>query len=269
MEGWVCFHRKITQWQWYTDSNTFRLFFHLVLMANHKDQQWKDIVVKRGQVIVGRKSLALQLKLTEDQVRYSLKKLKASKNITTKSTNKYTLVTIVNYDFYQSGFNNFPNKMPDNSPTDTQQIPTNNNVTIISCYCSRIHSNIDDTIKEHLTKWLETFSEEVVLYAIEVAVLANKKSYGYIHGILKNWQDQKLYTVEAIQLEAEGRKAKPISRGFAKPKGQKVNVGYEQRTYDYTHLEAVMDSHIQKQIEQDRADEEKVEQLGVNYYGET
>jgi hypothetical protein len=131
MEGFAVFHRKIVEWQWYTDSNTFRLFFHLILMANHKDNNWKGIDVKRGQIVTGRKSLSKELGLTEQQIRTSINKLISTNEITIEPTNKFTLVTIVNYDFYQKIEPKVTNKSTNNitneQPTNNQQITTNNN----------------------------------------------------------------------------------------------------------------------------------------------
>ena len=65
MSGWVRFHRKIEEWEWYTDPNTFRLFFHLVMKANHKDGKWKGKDVKRGQHITSISKLACALDLSD------------------------------------------------------------------------------------------------------------------------------------------------------------------------------------------------------------
>lgn len=102
MEGWVRFHRKIEEWEWYTDPNVFRLFFHLVLKANHQDNTWRGQDVKRGQHITSINKLSEALDLSPKQIRLAMDKLKRTNEVATKGTNKNTLVTIVNYDFYQS-----------------------------------------------------------------------------------------------------------------------------------------------------------------------
>ena len=101
MEGWARFHRKIFEWEWYTDANTFRLFFHLVLIANYSDARWRGKEIKRGQHITSINKLSLALNLTEKQIRTAMDKLKKTNEITTVGSNKNTLVTIVNYDVYQ------------------------------------------------------------------------------------------------------------------------------------------------------------------------
>lgn len=125
--GFVLFHRKIEDWEWYTEPNVFRLFFHLVLKANHEDYKWKGQDIKRGQLITSSEHLALQLKLGRQQIRNSLNKLKSTNEITIKSTNKFTIVTIANYNVYQEKKKRPTNKPKENQPTTNQQPTTNNN----------------------------------------------------------------------------------------------------------------------------------------------
>lgn len=99
--GWIRLHRKITEWEWYRDGNTFRLFIHLLLTANHRPQRWQGITVRRGQVITGRKSLSEQTGLSQQSVRTSLSKLKSTNEITVESTSKFSIITVCNYELYQ------------------------------------------------------------------------------------------------------------------------------------------------------------------------
>ena len=127
--GWIKIHRKFQNWEWYQDGNTMRVFLHLLLTANHKDIKWRGSIIKRGQVLTGRKKLAKALKLTEDQIRTAIKHLKSTNEITSTITNRYTIITICKFDDYQTTLTNeSPTKSPTNSPADPQQIPTNKNV---------------------------------------------------------------------------------------------------------------------------------------------
>lgn len=99
--GWISLYRKFTEWEWYTDANTMRVFLHLLLKANHKEGKWQGQVIQRGQLITGRKTIADELKISERNVRTALDKLKLTNEITVKSTNKFSLVTIIKYDVYQ------------------------------------------------------------------------------------------------------------------------------------------------------------------------
>lgn len=109
-EGWIKIDRKLLEWEWYKDANTIRLFLHLLLKANFKDTKYMGMLVERGSLITKISELSEQLSLSKQQIRTSLEKLKKSGIINTQTTNKFTVVTIVNYTLYQE------------SETQTQQI---------------------------------------------------------------------------------------------------------------------------------------------------
>lgn len=131
MQGWIKLHRQFTEWEWYRKGDVARLFIHLLLTANHEDKKWQGITVRRGQIVVGRKELALETGLTEQTIRTCILKLKSTNEITTKSTNKYTIVTIVKYEQYQHDERKSTSKTTSEStneqPTTNQQLTTNNN----------------------------------------------------------------------------------------------------------------------------------------------
>ena len=102
MEGYIKLHRKIKLWEWYEDANTFRLFIHCLIESNHKDKNWKGIDIKRGQFHTSINHLSHDLKLSDKAIRISLEKLKKTKNIVIKGASNGTMITICNYDSYQS-----------------------------------------------------------------------------------------------------------------------------------------------------------------------
>lgn len=102
MEGFITLHRKLLNWEWYDDVNTSRLFIHCLLRANHKDNNWRGINIKRGQFISSLSKLASETSLTVKQIRTSLKKLNSTNEVASKGQAQHTVFTINNYDLYQS-----------------------------------------------------------------------------------------------------------------------------------------------------------------------
>lgn len=99
--GYVKLFRKMVDWEWYGDPNTKAVFLHLLLTANYKRTKYKGVTLKPGQTVIGRKSLAEALGLSEQNIRTSLNRLKSTNEITIKATNRFSVVTIVNWDSYQ------------------------------------------------------------------------------------------------------------------------------------------------------------------------
>jgi hypothetical protein len=126
--GFIKIHRKICKWEWYQDANTFRLFVHLLLNANHKKLKWQGNEIDRGQLITGLNSLSNDLGLSVQQIRTSISKLKSTSEITVNPTNKFSLITLVNYDSYQSK-EVLETDKPTSQPTDDQQTDNNQSTT--------------------------------------------------------------------------------------------------------------------------------------------
>ncbi len=99
--GFISLHRSLINWEWYDDANVKVLFIHLLLTVNWEDKVWHGINIKRGSIITSYSKLAKETKLSVKKVRNSLEKLKSTGELAIKTTNKYTLITIVNYNKFQ------------------------------------------------------------------------------------------------------------------------------------------------------------------------
>lgn len=153
--GYIKIHRKMLDWEWYRDANTFRLFFHLLLIANWEDSRYMGMVIPRGSCVVGRQKLSLDLGMSERSVRTSLEHLKSTNEITIKTTNKFSVVTITKYDDYQSLIDEKrPAKRPTISPSADHPSTTSKEIKNIK--------NINNINKENeMTKKIELpFSSE-------------------------------------------------------------------------------------------------------------
>ena len=126
--GWIKIHRQIEEWEWYTDANTFRLFFHLLIKANHKDKKWRGMKLKKGSVVTGLAILSVETKMSIQNVRTALKKLESTNEITSKTSNKGTIIQVVRFEMYQETTNDqqTTNKRPTNDQQTTNKPLTTN-----------------------------------------------------------------------------------------------------------------------------------------------
>jgi ABC-type antimicrobial peptide transport system permease subunit len=125
--GWIKLHRQLLNWEWYSNVNVRLLFIHLLLITNYEDSKFEGMLIKRGQAVIGLLELAKSTSLSVQQIRTALNKLKSTNEITIKSTNKFSIVTLVNYSLYQckeDEDNNQNNKQDNKQITNKQQ--TNN-----------------------------------------------------------------------------------------------------------------------------------------------
>lgn len=88
-------------WEWFTQPKTLSVFIYLLLSARHDEGEWRGITLSAGECVISRDKIASATGLSEQEVRTSLNRLKSTSEITIKSTNKYSVVTITNYASYQ------------------------------------------------------------------------------------------------------------------------------------------------------------------------
>ena len=167
MEGWIKIHRKIKDWEWYTDSNMVHLFLHLLLEANSKDGKWKGIDVKRGQLITGRKSLSEDTGISVQSIRTCLERFRVTKELTIRSTNKYSIITICNYEDYQlTEEDRQPADQPADQPaTNHKQEYSIESIDNFTTYYNRLLSFFPSKFrpknKSQQNAWIETLDKLV------------------------------------------------------------------------------------------------------------
>lgn len=122
--GWIKLHRSLLDWEWYDDSNAFKFFLHLLLKCNHEKKTWHGFDVNAGELIVGVEGFGKQVGLTRQQTRSAIDRLKSTNEITITTTNRFTKITVVNWEKYQSDDEKITNKITNKQPTDNQQITT-------------------------------------------------------------------------------------------------------------------------------------------------
>ena len=103
--GFVSLHRSILKWEWYTDLTTFKLFTHLLLTVNWRDDRWMGHTIKRGQRVCSLNTLAAETGLTEKQIRTATNHLKETGGVASEiiriNRSGCTLYTVINFDKYQ------------------------------------------------------------------------------------------------------------------------------------------------------------------------
>ncbi|UWE05303.1 hypothetical protein [Laceyella sacchari] len=109
MDGWISLHRKIQEHWLYTEKRKFSKFeawIDLLMMVNHKDNTMlfggELVHVKRGQRITSIRQLCDRWTWSNTKVNKFLQLLEADGMVKVESDAKKTVITIVNYDSYQT-----------------------------------------------------------------------------------------------------------------------------------------------------------------------
>ena len=123
-ETYVKLFRRILDWEWYEDTNTFRLFMHILLNANYTPSRYKGYDIPEGACVFGYHSWSKQLNLSIQQLRTALDHLKSTGEITIKSTNKFSIVTLENWELWQIAEGRPTSKSTNKQQTSNKQVTT-------------------------------------------------------------------------------------------------------------------------------------------------
>ena len=161
-QGWIKLYRDIEDWRYFSDAKTLQLFLYLILHANTEDCYFHSELCRRGELITSISHLSDVLNLSTQNIRTIFRKLNG-KELTIKTTNRNTHITICNYDSYQ-GEKKETNKENNTQITNKQQT-TNKQLTTIKEYKNKEYkkeeeiSTIVDKEKKSISD-AEIFSDE-------------------------------------------------------------------------------------------------------------
>ena len=95
--GFVKLYRGLTDWRWYTSSNTLRLYIHCLMNAYYKKTERLDMEIHAGSFETSYRKLARELDLTEKQIRTALYNLKKTGEVTVRPTRKCSIITVIGF----------------------------------------------------------------------------------------------------------------------------------------------------------------------------
>lgn len=152
MEGWIKLHRKLIESNVFHNEKLLKVWIWCLLKATHTEQRaivgTQIVHLKPGQFIFGRNKAAIELNMKPVTVYKYMTVLKKGLNLELKGSNKFSVVTIVNWDLYQ-----FKNKKSSNKgTTKEQQKNTYKNVKNVKNVINRKSSqrNYDDDFFNNL-----------------------------------------------------------------------------------------------------------------------
>lgn len=128
-QGYVKLWRKSLKSSVWDNHNLWRFWTWCLMKATYTARiarvGFQDISLEPGQFIFGRKRASEETGLSEQTIRTVIDSLRKSKNLTIKPTNKFSIISIVNWAEYQD---ESTNNLTNNQPTTNQQLTTNKKV---------------------------------------------------------------------------------------------------------------------------------------------
>lgn len=190
--GWIKLHRKLTEKGYYKNSYYVHLWLHLLFLASHSQTEflWNGKIEKLsvGQFITGRKQLAKQTGISETTIERILKCFESEQQIGQQKTNKYRVITILNYESYQK----VDSKVDSQRTTDGQPADTfkelkkgkNDNTSKTSVLHGNQWNDLIDAFKDVNPMYLDFYKNKTERNALES--LVERLGFDKVKGIIQH-----------------------------------------------------------------------------------
>ena len=158
-QGWIKLHRVILDHPTACkDADYFSVWIYLLLEATHKEIETyfkgDKKTLKPGQLLTGRKSISSRFNISESKTQRILKAFENEQLIEQETSNQNRLITIVNWDRYQSTGTENEQQMNNERTASEQPVNTNKNV--------RTNNNIYITGREQVEAYQNKLKEEAI-----------------------------------------------------------------------------------------------------------
>lgn len=213
-KGYIKVYRQIVDTAIWADSDKLKLWMMCILKASHEDH---DVMVgntiihlEKGEFLTGRDALECEFnKGVKREKRVSGKTLfrylemfEKLKMLSIKKSNKYTVISLINWGKYQSFNNGNVQELSQSCPASVPIVSTNNNVNNIYTR-ARAREELFDKVENLLCRPLsqmefmrtadiaDTYGEDNTIAAVKLAEKQNGRSISYLETILRNQRSKK------------------------------------------------------------------------------
>ncbi|EKK5303545.1 DnaD domain protein [Enterococcus faecalis] len=243
--GYVKLYRKVMDSFVWTNPYMYKLWNLCLMKASHENRKFlfngKEIWLNSGEFVTGRDAITFEMNKgvkREHQVNSGsvwrwLKRFEKEGMLNIKSTTKYSVVSINNWDDYQASEHQVNIKRT----TSEQQVHTNKNEkndknekneknvvvveeqqSVFQLYQS-IFGMLNSVTTQNLEYWCNDLSTELVSEALKISAKSNARNFKYTESILRNWEQEGVKNLDDV-------KALAVKRERTTTKQQKSNTGH-------------------------------------------
>lgn len=222
--GYVKVWRKISDAGWFKNHKLCTLWLWCLMKASHKDHDMivgcQQVHLNQGEFIFGLKAASDELAMSVQSIRTLLDFLKTTKNVTIKSTNKFSIVSIVNWNTYQLEENEINNQI--NKPLTNKQQTTNKPLTTNNNGKNDKNEKNKEYIVYGEQKNIQLTEDEYLKLISFHGEILTSKSIQYLsnYKVEKNYKTKsdyltiKRWVIDAVK-DKGGNNANTASQGFS------------------------------------------------------
>ena len=144
---YIKLYYSLLDWEWYSDTNTFRVFMHLLLTANRKDQPFRGDVIRRGESLSSLEYIAAVTGLSIQNVRRAIENLIETKEITKRKIGLNNIYKVENFAKWQDG----------NGDSDSESTSVQQQINSESTLVQQQINNTSTTVQQQINNTSTTF----------------------------------------------------------------------------------------------------------------
>lgn len=131
--GWIKIYRSLGNKSWFAKGDYLKLWIYLLMQATHKEKEYlwngKVIMLKPGQFVTGRNRIANDICVHRSSVERMLTFFEEIEHqIEQQKTNTSRLISIINYDSYQTSEQRTEQQLSNGRATTEQRLSTKQEV---------------------------------------------------------------------------------------------------------------------------------------------
>lgn len=268
-ESWFKVYRKIKKSFVWSNPYYLKLWLLILSKAKYKPDKFifngQEMYLNSGQLVTGRTAITAEMNegvkpaqvVNSTFVWRTLKKFESAEMLHIKSTAKYSVITVLNWDEYQQSeqlvdsyrtssehltdtYKELKKEKKEKNITTTTENPDlvpkqQDEVNAVGYWLNKINQVETPIVIEQIQSYVEDLGDEVVILATKMMALNGARSFNYAKAILNGWLNHTppLTTIDQITNYERQRKAKKASRGSYNRKPAKQEVEPEWAKLDY------------------------------------
>ncbi|WHQ77643.1 DnaD domain protein (plasmid) [Latilactobacillus curvatus] len=248
-ESWFKVYRKIKKSFVWSNPYYLKLWLLILSKAKYKPDKFifngQEMYLNSGQLVTGRAALTAEMNdgvkpaqlVNSTFVWRTLKKFEKAEMLHIKSTPKYSVVTVLNWDEYQQSeqlvnINRTASEHLNDTYKELKKEKKEKNITTtqeksdqvdkqqdqknaVGYWLNKINQAETPIVLEQIQSYVEDLGDEVVILAINMMAVNGARSFAYAKAILNGWLNQTppLTTMEEITNFERQRKEKKAKTG--------------------------------------------------------
>lgn len=210
---------------WAKPADYAKIWIYLIGRANHKEAKYRGFTLKRGQCFCTAKELTEQItyyvgyrpkKISESKVKHCLKFLRDTQRITTTKEPRGMVITILNYDLYQSLENYGRTKESSSERTNVEPVSNQKPLSINNKEKKEIKENYK-VVREKLIWHIAENYPRVANPERYVCTLEEATSTEAVSKALREWNNGGLQTLTDFWNRAKDLHKKTLSNPPSTP----------------------------------------------------